>query len=155
MEHSVASLPEPEYLARIGALAYTVSSVEWMVLGDLGRLASDLPDQLTLTALESGTTSQIAVQIKAALSEVADGATKTYLIAAYRALFKVATIRNDVLHARPATHPSGSQRLNRAETADQATTGNRFWIDDEWLDSAVSNINQQLRAVSEARPAFA
>lgn len=29
MEHSRVALPEPEYLARIGEIAYTVSSMEW------------------------------------------------------------------------------------------------------------------------------
>lgn len=35
MEHSRVTLPEPDYLARIGEVAYTVASIEWAILGDL------------------------------------------------------------------------------------------------------------------------
>ncbi|MDP9890570.1 hypothetical protein [Pseudarthrobacter enclensis] len=44
MERSLVALPEQTYLARIGEVAYTVSSIEWTILGDLHRLADRLPD---------------------------------------------------------------------------------------------------------------
>lgn len=152
MERSLVALPEPEYLARIGEVAYTISSMEWTILGDLHRLADQLPEDLVLRTLEPMMTSQIADAIKAASRETADGPAKDYLVAVYRALFVAAGLRSDVLHARPATHPDQGQRLNRVETRDKRTTGKRFWIDDEWFDSAIQKLNKELSAVSRVRP---
>lgn len=59
MEHSRVALPEPEYLASIGEIAYTVSSMRWTLLGDLHPLAADLPAPLTINELEPLTTGAI------------------------------------------------------------------------------------------------
>lgn len=154
MPRSRVALPGQDYLARIGEIAYTVSSLEWTILGDLHRLAGQLPDDLVLNRLESMMTSQIASEVKHASKGMAEGSVKDYLLAVYPALFVVADLRNDVLHARPATHPHQGQRLNRAEVRDRKTTGKRFWIDDEWFESAVTELNKQLSAVSRVRPPF-
>ncbi len=152
MPRSLVALPEQDYLARIGEIAYPVSSLEWTILGDLHRLEEQLPDDLVLSRLEPMMTAQIASAVKSASKEVAKGAVKDYLVAVYRALFVAADLRSDVLHARPATHPDQGQRLNRAEVRDRKTTGRRFWIDDEWFDTAITELNGQLSAVSQARP---
>ncbi|MGG5170558.1 hypothetical protein ACQR35_00050 [Pseudarthrobacter sp. J1738] len=152
MEHSRVALPEPSYLARIGEIAYTISSMEWTILGDLHRLVADLPDTLSLDQLEPEMTSGIATKIKAATTDMTSGPTKEYLVAVYRSLFAAAAIRNDVLHARPATHPGDSQRLMRAETTNRQTTGVRFWIDDEWFDEAIVKLNDLLTAITDRRP---
>lgn len=154
MEQSRVALPEQHYLARIGEVAYTVSSMEWTILGDLNRLADRLPDDLILSKLEPMTTSQIAAAVKAASKRTTDGPTKDYLVAVYKALFAAAQLRSDVLHARPATHSEQGQRLYRAEILDQRTTGKRFWIDHEWFDSAIRELNENLSAVSQVRPSF-
>lgn len=83
-----------------------------------------------------------------------DGPIKDYLTEVCRALYAAAEVRSDVLHARPATHPDHGQRLNRAETRNGKTTGNRFWIDDGWFDAAISKLNNKLSAVARARPPF-
>lgn len=155
MPRSRVALPEQHYLARIGEIAYSVASLEWTILGDLDRLADQLPDDLVLSRLEPMMTAQIASAVKSASKEVDEGPVKDYLLAVYRALFVAADLRSDVLHARPASHPDQGQRLNRAEVRDRRTTGERFWIDDEWFDSAVIELNEQLAAVSRARPPFA
>ena len=155
MERSRVALPEQTYLARIGEVAYTVSSMEWTILGDLHRLADRLPDDLVLDRLEPMMTSGIAGAVRAAAKAAGDGPIKDYLTEVYRALYVAAGIRSDVLHARPATHPDEGQRLNRAETRNSRTTGTRFWIDDDWFDSAISSLNQKLTAVSLVRPPFA
>lgn len=152
MERSRVALPEQEYLARIGEVAYTVSSMEWTILGDLHRLSDKLPDDLVLSKLEPQMTSGIAGEVRKAAKACEPGPIKDYLTAVYRALFKAAQIRSDVLHARPASHPDGGQRLNRAETRDRTTTGKRFWIDDEWFDTAVAALNEELSKVSRLRP---
>lgn len=152
MERSLVALPEQEYLARIGEVAYTASSMEWTILGDLHRLADQLPEDLVLSRLDPMMTSQIADAVKTASRKVADGPVKDYLVAVYRSLFVAARLRSDVLHARPATHPDQGQRLSRAETRDKRTTGTRFWIDDEWFDSAIQKLNEQLAEVSLVRP---
>lgn len=159
MEHSQVALPEPEYLARIGEIAYTVSSVEWTLLGDLHRLAADLPATLTLNELEPKTTGAIgACASKAAASGMPPGPVREFIAACGTALTEAATIRNDVLHARPATHPEQDQRLNRAGTRREGRKfvrdGTRFWITDEWLDEQVRRLNELLDNVNDARAAL-
>ena len=152
MQHSNVALPVDAYLARIGEIAYTVSSLEWTILGDLHRLSADLPDSLTLEKLEPETTSGIATEVRKATAEMQDGPTKEYLVAVYRALHSASTVRNDVLHARPATRPDGSQQLFRAETVNKKTTGVRIWIDDAWFDEAIEKLNGLLDSVNAVRP---
>lgn len=154
MERSRVALPEQHYLARIGEVAYTVSSMEWTILGDIHRLADRLPDDLLLSKVEPMMTSGIANVVKEAAKAADDGPIKDYLTEVYKALYAAAKIRNDVLHARPATHPEQDQRLLRGEIQDKQTTGKRFWIDDAWFDSAISTLNQKLYAVSRVRPPF-
>jgi hypothetical protein len=154
MERSRVALPEHDYLARIGEVAYTVSSMEWTILGDLHRLADQVPDGLALDRLEPLMTSGIAGAVKEAAKAADDGPIKDYLTEVYKALYVAAEIRSDVLHARPATHPNEGQRLNRSETRNARTTGQRFWIDDEWFDSAVSRLNEKLSAMGRARSVF-
>lgn len=149
-----AALPEAQYLERIGALAYAVSYMEWTLLGDLHRLAGDLPSSLTLDTLEPQTTGRIATRAEQRAQEMASGPMKDYVVAAATALREIAQLRNDVLHARPATTPDGLQRLNRAETKGGRVTGQRFWIDEEWLDRATEVYNTHAAVVTEHRPSF-
>lgn len=154
MVQSLVALPEQEYLARIGEVAYTVSSMEWTILGDLHRLADGLPDDLTLHRLEPLMTSGIASAVKVAAAVTADGPIKDYLVAVYRALYVAAEVRNDVLHARPATHPEQGQRLHRAAVANKQTTGKHFWIDNNKFDDTIAKLNECIAAVSRTRPPF-
>lgn len=154
MDHARVALPEPEYLARIGEIAYTSSSMEWTILGDLSRLQATLPASLTLAQLEPWETSKIALKLKEEVSNVTDVATRDYLTAVYRALFTAGGIRNDVLHARPATAADGSQRLYRAEIVNRRATGHRFLIDDAWLDAAIIRLNDAIGDVEKTRPPF-
>lgn len=154
MERSRVALPEQEYLARIGEVAYTVQSMEWTILGDLHRLADRLPSDLVLDRLEPMMTSGIAGAVKEAAKAADEGPIKDYLTQVYRGLYVAAEIRGDVLHARPATHPHLGQRLNRSKIRNGRATGERFWIDDDWFDSAISRVNEQLSAVGRVRPAF-
>ena len=126
--------------------------MERTILGGLHRLSDNLPEDLVLSRLELEMTSGIASEVKKAAKACHAGPIKNYLTAVYRALFKAGEIRSDVLKARPATHTDGGQRLNRAETRDRATTGTRFWIDDEWFDTAITALNEQLSKVSRVRP---
>ena len=154
MERSRVALPEQAYLARIGEVAYTVSSMEWTILGDLHRLADRLPDDLSLDRLEPMMTSGIASAVREAAKAANDESIKGYLTEVYRALYVAAEIRSNVLHARPATHRDEGQRLNRSETRHNRTTGQRFWIDDEWFNTAISTLNEKLSAISRVRPPF-
>ena len=149
---SLVALPDQRYLARIGEVAYTVSSMEWTILGDLQRLADRLPEGLLLNRLEPMMTASIASAVKDASQGASDTEIKEYLTEVYRALFTAAEIRNNVLHARPATHPEQNQRLSRAETRDKQTTGRRFWIDDEWFNASITRLNEKLSAVESVRP---
>lgn len=154
MIESRVALPEQSYLARIGEVAYTVSSMEWTILGDLRRLRSELPNDLTLDQLEPQTTGNVAKLIKAATKRMPSGRVKDYLIAGYRALFIAAQLRNDVLHARPATNPNLGQRLYRSEICNRETSGKRFWIDDDWFNDAITKLNRASSDMNSLRPSF-
>ncbi|WP_184171895.1 hypothetical protein [Micrococcus endophyticus] len=149
----MVALPEPEYLVRVGELAYAVSSLEWTMLGDLHRLAPGLPEGLTLSDLEARTTGGIARRLRQHAEHMSPGPLQVYVATAAEALATAAALRNDVLHARPATHPAQGQRLYRAAAEGQRPTGHRFWIDDAWLDEAVVRLNEQVRAAAH-RPAI-
>lgn len=155
MERSLVALPETEYLARIGEVAYAVSSLEWTILGDLGRLADALPGSLILDRLEPMMTSGIASEVRAAAKTIPAGPVRDYLDSVYRGLFIAAEIRSDVLHARPATDTRSNQRLSRAETRNGKTTGRRFWIDEQWFDGAITRLNEAICAVNRDRPTLA
>lgn len=79
MEISRVALPESQYLARIGEVAYTVSSMEWTILGDLHRLEDRLPEDLVLARLEPLMTSGIAAAVRKAARAADDGPIKDYL----------------------------------------------------------------------------
>lgn len=113
---------------------------------------TQLPESLTLAALEPLTTGTIARRVGSAAEGLEDGSMKDYLAAVAEALRVAARLRNDVLHARPATHPEQDQRLTRAEVAAGQTTGKRFWIDDDWLDAAIEEMNSGLTGVNAVRP---
>lgn len=157
--HSRVALPEADYLARIGEIAYSVSSLEWTLLGDLYRLADRLPEGLTLKSLEPQTTGTIAKRARVAASQATDQDIVAYLTAVADALTKLASLRNNVLHARPATHPTQDQRLSRSAVQHNGkqfvTTGQRFWIDDSWFERAINELNEQLSSVNAVRPPFA
>lgn len=148
------ALPDDDYLIRIGEVAYSVSSLEWTLLGDLHRLSVRLPKGFTLKELEPLTTGTIAARTRRAAEDTEDSEIKAYLAAAADALTTVSTLRNNMLHARPATRPVQDQRLNRAEVLKRQTTGKRFWIDDEWFDRAIMALNAELDAVNAVRPPF-
>ncbi|QUL78046.1 hypothetical protein [Brevibacterium sp. SMBL_HHYL_HB1] len=146
------SLPDKAYVQKIGALAYAVSSLEWKLLGDLNRLANRLPENLTLKVLEPITTGGIAKRISKAAANTKDVEVRNYLTVASDALKRAAELRNDLLHARPATHPTEGQRLHRAEVVDRATTGHRFWIDNAWFDNSFAELNALSAKVNRVRP---
>lgn len=117
LKHTRVGLPEDKYLQRIGEIAYAASYIEWTLLGDIPRLQDRLPDDFCLEKLESKTTGSIAKAAQEAAKQCQDGEVRAYLEVMGKALSTMAEIRNDVLHARPATYDttSGTQRLFRAK----------------------------------------
>lgn len=133
--------------------------MERTLLGDLHRLAADLPAILTLDELEPQTTGTIGTCAgKAAAKGMPPGPVREFIAACGTALTEAAMIRNDVLHARPATHLEQDQRLSRTgvrrEGGKFVLDGTRFWITDEWLDDQVRRLNELLDNVSHARAAL-
>lgn len=150
MKHTSVTLPEPDYLQRIGEVAYVASSLEWTLLGDLYRLSNHLPDNFSLDALERKTMGRISSMTKQAAEQCVDPEIRCYLEAAARALDVVKNVRNDVLHAYPATmSPGGTQCLGRL-----GANGQRFWIDNEWLDKKMEEVDQTIKDVNAVRPPF-
>jgi hypothetical protein len=130
------ALPEPDYLIRIGQIAYQASSIEWAILGDLTALSPALPAGLTVAKLASKTTGAIAASLRTAAVAITVDAVRDYVEAAATALDDVSTRRNHLLHARPATI-DGKQRLYRW----RSTPGNQFPITVAWLDEQIGALN--------------
>ena len=151
MKHTSVALPESEYLQRVGEVAYAASYLEWTLLGDLNRLSDRLPDDFSLDALEQKTMGRISSMTKQAAEQCGDPEIRCYLETTARALDVVKNVRNDVLHAHPATmSPDGKQRLYRL-----GANGRRFWIDDEWLDRKMEEVDQAIKDVNAVRPPLA
>ena len=151
MKHKSVALPEPDYLQRIGEVAYVASSLEWTLLGDLNRLSDRLPDYFSLDVLEQKTMGRISSMTKQAAEQCGDPEIRRYLETTARALDVVKNVRNDVLHAHPVTmSPDGTQHLYRL-----GANGQRFWIDDEWLDRKMKEVDQAIKDVNAVRPPFA
>ena len=149
------SLPEPEYLEQIGDIAYAASSLEWTLLGDITRMKNHFGSDFSLENLEGQTAGIIARMALEEAEKINDGQIKRYLHTIGKALKEVADIRNDVLHARPATDAEQKQRLYRAEVgSDRKPTGKRFWIDDDWLEQKRCVLNEVLDTVNQVRPSF-
>ncbi|PZO60201.1 MAG: hypothetical protein DI639_05350 [Leifsonia xyli] len=149
MRTRVASPGDP-YLNRVGELAYAVTSLEGTLIFDIPRLASTIPaGTLDVAALQGESAGTIARLFREAAIVVTDERTRKYFAQGGRSLNEVATLRNDVLHARPAT-VSGKQRLHRTRKS-----GASFPIDDAWLDAALDAVQVELDAVNAVRPSFA
>lgn len=143
---TVVPYPDDGYLLKIGRLAYAVTYLEGMVLFDLPGTGTQLPTAITLAELGGKPTGVIAGRLRDHAPQLADPALREYLVAASDALAAVATIRNAVLHARPATIDEQQQRrLNRAHAGEQ------FVITDAWLDAKAAEILQYVRTVSDVR----
>jgi hypothetical protein len=144
----VPTYPEDSYLAKVGRLAYAVSGLEWLVLGDLPGLQARLPSELTVTALAGQTTGAIARRIAEARPDVHDSELQRWLSVSARCLHLAAEIRSHVLHARPATI-EGRQRLYRWRIGREVA--DTFAITDEWLDEQLFRLDSFSRELNAAR----
>lgn len=108
--------PDDDYLVRLGKLVYAVGYLEWLSLGDLPGLKG-LPRSLSLAALEGLTTRDIAKRLMDSdeLAKVRASAVRDWLREAGQHLLEVGDKRNNVLHARPASHLVEDPRLNRRD----------------------------------------
>lgn len=154
MHRTSAALPEDEYLRKIGEIAYAVSYIECGIIYDLYRLSSVLPKGLDAASLEPLTTGQIAGLLRTELPKIANGDVREYISRNAEALSELAVLRNDLLHARPATHPTEGQRLLRVVIRKGVKTGEQRWIDDAWFESAVKRVNRYMSHISDSRPSF-
>lgn len=155
MKHVYVALPDTQYLIRIGEIAYAVSSLEWTLIGDLYQYGGDLPDSLLPRQLEPSTTGTIGGNALKAADRMQAGPLRDYVEACGKALEEAAGSRNDILHARPATHPDQDQRLNRAGVKKEGRKfvldGTRFCIDDDYLEEQIDRLNDLSHMVHEKR----
>ncbi|MCA2321563.1 hypothetical protein JF732_14770 [Mycobacterium intracellulare] len=145
------ALPEDDYLILIGQVAYMVSSLEWTILGDLPGLAQYLPADLTTSALAGKSTGQIAGTLTKAAGDIGDDDVRAFVKEAGRVLGEAAEVRNDMLHARPAT-VGQDQRLYRWKPADWRGSGRAFVIDVGWLNSTIDKLSAASAALDSRRP---
>lgn len=139
--------PAPEYVAKIGTLAYLVAQLEWLIIDDI-RLASTSVDAMDLHDKPTGA---IGRALERVVPELIDRPNVQHFVAtAAKALLNVAARRNTVLHARPASRRSGDVWLLKL-SVDQAGEVDSTWIDDAYLDRQISAVKYWLRRVDGAR----
>jgi hypothetical protein len=138
--------PEDSYLQKIGRLVYGIASLEWLVLGELPRHQSLLPPQLGVGGLAGKTTGKIGSELTAAANDLEASPVQHFLAAAGEQLSAVATMRNHLLHARPATVEE-KQRLYRW----RLNRGAQFPITDDWLQEQISDIERRVRELDRLR----
>jgi len=140
------ALPEAEYLVKIGQIAYTVGSIEWLILGELSALNSEIPSHLSVSQLAGRSTGQIAGQLTDALAKINQADVRAFIAEGAAALAAMSERRNALLHSRPATI-DGKQRLHRW------LPGVAFSITDDWLAQVITEGNSWYRRVDSLRSA--
>lgn len=145
------ALPEDDYLVLIGQVAYMVSSLGWTILGDLPGLARYLPADLNTPVLAGKTTGQIGGALGKAVDKIGDDDVRAYVELAGQLLCEASELRNDLLHARPAT-VGGSQRLYRWKMADRRGPHRSIVIDTAWLDRVIDRLSAAEVALNNIRP---
>jgi len=143
--------PDDSYVTLIGRVAYAISYVEWLLLGDLSRLP-DLPEQLTVGSLAGKPTGRIASEVDAHLPAVPDPEVRRFLSVSAQALHDLAPLRNHILHARPATI-DGAQRLNRWRLLPDGS-GEAFQIDEAFLQSVLDRADEAITDIYRVRLPF-
>lgn len=138
--------PSRDYLAKIGELAFKVSQLEWVIIDDI-RLASTSVDAINLYELPTGA---IGRALEAAVPELSGRPNVQHFVAtSAKALLNVATRRNTVLHARPATTRSEDVRLLKLRVG-KADDAEGVWVDDLFLDKQLAAVRYWLRRVERA-----
>lgn len=140
----------PDYLALLGDLAYRVSGLEWLVLGDLGNIIPR-PTGIDVPTLMGKTTGQIAGAVRAAaLNWDEEPELRAFGNLAAEALTDVSARRNHVLHARPATTDEGIQMLLR-DRWQQNGQRDLFWITPEFLREQIATVERWHQRVVDVR----
>jgi hypothetical protein len=143
--------PDDEYLLLIGRFAYAVTYLEGAVLGDLSRHAAVLPLELTVDALAGKSTGLIAGTIRDHVRKVPDSAVAAWLAAGAEHLAAAATLRNPVLHARPATI-DGQQRLRHWKLGARRQAAEAYPITTEVLAAGIAEIERRRAELERLRP---
>ena len=115
-------------MAKVGLVAYLVTSVEGLLLFDLPRLEWALPPQLNVESLAGNTTTKLGHELLAHASQCIDPTVAAYLEAGGIALSEIGSQRNAVLHARPATDKEGRTRLYRWRCPMRTSLTTTGWI---------------------------
>ncbi len=141
------AFPEDDYLLLLGRVSYGVSMVEWKLLGDLSRLRG-LPPEISVEELAWRTTGGIADEVVRHLAKVEDVDVRAYLEVCVAQLRILRPMRNDILHARPATI-NGAQRLYR--WVRRSGSVRAFAIDEARLESILQRVDQAVTAINAVR----
>ena len=144
-------LADDEYLKYIGQIVYSVGYLEWLLLGDIASNKNIMPPTLNIESLSTKSTGQIAeILINIYPEDIEDTQLRDWLIMGGRHLSRIAKLRNNILHARPATNENGQQVLYRWT----ARPGEQFFIDQSQLNELNRLINGALVEVNNNRPSL-
>ena len=112
-----------------------------------------LPPTLTTSGLARKTTKQAAKELGKAAKGIKERHAAEYLSVGYRVLNRAGDLRNQVVHARPATmdDQEGTQRLNSWVASSGTLPHEAFWIDDDHLDKVLRDLAATSTACSAMR----
>jgi hypothetical protein len=131
----------------LGRLCYAVAYLEWTILGYLSRFPR-LPAELQVEQLAGETTGRIGRRLTdpSLLANVSDPQVRAWPKAGGDHLIAAATLRNSVLHARPATI-DGQPRLYRSDPRRQET----FAVSDGLLAELLREIQDRIHDMASRR----
>ena len=133
---SASGNPSPDYLVKLGEVAYRVSELEWTALDD-PHANHPLVDAAKLFGRSTG---QIAAALAGASTKVDKNHPQGHFLrVASMALKDVAYMRNRTLHARPGIKPDGGVCLLHLRVDGSGATESA-WIDESYLDHVLSRI---------------
>lgn len=141
--------PAPSYFQKLGEVSYEISGLEWLVIEVIRRLdpSVSISDLSAMTA--GGIAEQLISKVATNRLGVLDSEQQRQLASMAAEFDALRWLRNDVIHARPATTPDGRQRLYRWAPAMNPPTTR--WIDDDFLDELLPRIKALSYRVSACR----
>lgn len=152
-------LPPPTYMDALARVIYAVTYLEGLIIWDIASVSTQLPPEFETRLIVTKTTGGIGHYLVKHASKVSNSTFQSWIYAGGTALIDVTDDRNDVLHARPVTAPSGQQQLQRfhwvegpKDSAGKVTWVQRdFPIDEAALLALEAKIHSHIATLSTTR----
>jgi len=106
------ALPDDDYMRQLGRTQYVLQSAEGLIFEIIQRLDPAVDLEMLADQTMHGLAEQLTSKVRRVAGDYSSEQMEQLTSAAARWKTLPPT-RNNVIHSRPATHPSGAQRLYR------------------------------------------